>query len=159
MAMGLPPVTSAVLLIAKLFLVKRGCFGEISEMSLLPLRGSSVSGKYVCNIYFVWLVKPIHLIFIDYQSANKLWAATTCHVCSITGWLRRLVAQTARPHTDSHICFGRRSRRCSPLRVACLISILLCVYFSVCVVWCPGQNKRIAPLSFLDGCRKRRLKD
>jgi hypothetical protein len=27
------------------------------------------------------------------------------------------------------------------------------------LVWCPGQNKRIAPLSFLLGCRKRRLKD
>jgi hypothetical protein len=26
------------------------------------------------------------------------------------------------------------------------------------LVWCPGQNKRIAPLSFLHGCRKRRLK-
>jgi hypothetical protein len=30
-------------------------------------------------------------------------------------------------------------------------------YYSL--VWCPGQNKRIAPLSFLHGCRKRRLKD
>jgi hypothetical protein len=28
-----------------------------------------------------------------------------------------------------------------------------------CLVWCPGQNKRIAPFSFLHGCRKRRLKD
>jgi hypothetical protein len=27
------------------------------------------------------------------------------------------------------------------------------------LVWCPGQNKRIAPLSFFHGCRKRRLKD
>jgi hypothetical protein len=27
------------------------------------------------------------------------------------------------------------------------------------LVWYPGQNKRIAPLSFLYGCRKRRLKD
>jgi hypothetical protein len=27
------------------------------------------------------------------------------------------------------------------------------------LVWCPGQNKRIAPVSFLHGCRKRRLKD
>jgi hypothetical protein len=27
------------------------------------------------------------------------------------------------------------------------------------LVWCPGQNKRIAPLSFLHGCRKRRLKN
>jgi hypothetical protein len=26
-------------------------------------------------------------------------------------------------------------------------------------VWCPGRNKRIAPLTFLHGCRKRRLKD
>jgi hypothetical protein len=24
-----------------------------------------------------------------------------------------------------------------------------------CLVWCPGQNKRIAPLSFLHGFRKR----
>jgi hypothetical protein len=27
------------------------------------------------------------------------------------------------------------------------------------LVWCTKQNKRIAPLSFLNGCRKRRLKD
>jgi hypothetical protein len=27
------------------------------------------------------------------------------------------------------------------------------------LVWCPGQNKRITPLSFPHGCRKRRLKD
>jgi hypothetical protein len=26
-------------------------------------------------------------------------------------------------------------------------------------VWCPAQNKRIAPLSFFHGCRKRQLKD
>jgi hypothetical protein len=26
------------------------------------------------------------------------------------------------------------------------------------LVWCPGQNKRITPLSFLHGYRKRRLK-
>jgi hypothetical protein len=25
--------------------------------------------------------------------------------------------------------------------------------------WCLGQHKRIAPLSFFHGCRKRRLKD
>jgi hypothetical protein len=29
----------------------------------------------------------------------------------------------------------------------------------VSLVWCPGQNIRIAPLSFFNGCRKRRLKD
>jgi hypothetical protein len=28
-----------------------------------------------------------------------------------------------------------------------------------CLVWCPGQNKRIAPLYALHGRRKRRLKD
>jgi hypothetical protein len=27
------------------------------------------------------------------------------------------------------------------------------------LVWCPRQNKRIALLSFLDGCHKMRLKD
>jgi hypothetical protein len=32
-------------------------------------------------------------------------------------------------------------------------------YDMICHVWCPGQNKRIAPLSFLHGCRKKRLKD
>jgi hypothetical protein len=26
-----------------------------------------------------------------------------------------------------------------------------------CLAWCPGQSKRIAPLSFFHGCRKRRL--
>jgi hypothetical protein len=31
--------------------------------------------------------------------------------------------------------------------------------FRLSLVWCPGRNKRIAPLSFLHGCRKRRLKD
>jgi hypothetical protein len=34
---------------------------------------------------------------------------------------------------------------------------LLSVYLRL--VWCPVQNKRIAPLSFFHGCRKRRLKD
>jgi hypothetical protein len=28
----------------------------------------------------------------------------------------------------------------------------------IILVWSPGQNKRIAPLSFLHGCRKWRLK-
>jgi hypothetical protein len=36
---------------------------------------------------------------------------------------------------------------------------LLLLLFYLCLVWCPGQNKRIAPLSFHHGCRKRRLKD
>jgi hypothetical protein len=27
------------------------------------------------------------------------------------------------------------------------------------LMWCPGQNKRIARLSFFHGCRKKRLKD
>jgi hypothetical protein len=27
------------------------------------------------------------------------------------------------------------------------------------LVWCPGQNKRIASHPFFDGCRKRRVKD
>jgi hypothetical protein len=32
-------------------------------------------------------------------------------------------------------------------------------YIPLTLVWCPGQNKRIAPLSFLHGCHKRRLKE
>jgi hypothetical protein len=35
----------------------------------------------------------------------------------------------------------------------------LYTYINYSLVWCPGQNKRIAPLSFLHGCCKRRLKD
>jgi hypothetical protein len=35
----------------------------------------------------------------------------------------------------------------------------ICTVNSTGFVWCPGQNKRIAPLSFFHGCRKRRLKD
>jgi hypothetical protein len=31
-------------------------------------------------------------------------------------------------------------------------------YFDLYLVWCPGQNKRIAPLSFLHGCRKKATK-
>jgi hypothetical protein len=31
--------------------------------------------------------------------------------------------------------------------------------FIIIIVWCSGQNKRIAPLSFFHGCRNRRLKD
>jgi hypothetical protein len=27
--------------------------------------------------------------------------------------------------------------------------------FFICLVWCPEQNKRIAPLSLFRGCRKR----
>jgi hypothetical protein len=36
-------------------------------------------------------------------------------------------------------------------------AIHLLVLLNKCLMWCPGQNKRIAPLSF-HGCRKRRLK-
>jgi hypothetical protein len=43
--MGLPPVTSAVLLIV--ILGKRERLGGISEMPLLPYQGSSVSGMHV----------------------------------------------------------------------------------------------------------------
>jgi hypothetical protein len=38
-AMGLPPVTTAVFLKAKSVLLKRGRFGVISEIPLLPVRG------------------------------------------------------------------------------------------------------------------------
>jgi hypothetical protein len=31
--------------------------------------------------------------------------------------------------------------------------------FILCPVWCPGHNKRIAPLPFFHKCLKRRLKD
>jgi hypothetical protein len=37
--------------------------------------------------------------------------------------------------------------------------ILLLFHIVIILVWCQGQNKRIAPLSFFNGCRKRRLKD
>jgi hypothetical protein len=33
------------------------------------------------------------------------------------------------------------------------------VSFKFCIVWYPWQTKRIASLSFFQGCRKRRLKD
>jgi hypothetical protein len=36
--MGLPPITSAVFLIANKFLVKRGCLGGISDIPLLHIR-------------------------------------------------------------------------------------------------------------------------
>jgi hypothetical protein len=42
-----------------------------------------------------------------------------------------------------------------------IISLLLWLWSPsvICLVWCPGQNKRIAPLSFFHWCRKMRLKD
>jgi hypothetical protein len=40
-----------------------------------------------------------------------------------------------------------------------LLILTCCLSLTVSLVWCLGQNKRIAPLSFLHGCRKRRLKD
>jgi hypothetical protein len=53
MAMGLSPATSAVVLTAKSFFVKRGRLERISKAPLLPLRGSNVSGilvgMYVSN--------------------------------------------------------------------------------------------------------------
>jgi hypothetical protein len=39
------------------------------------------------------------------------------------------------------------------------VAIFGLVYYLVCLVWFPGQNKRIVPLSFPHGCRKSRLKD
>jgi hypothetical protein len=39
---------------------------------------------------------------------------------------------------------------------SCILSSFISMFR---LVWCPGQNKRIAPLSLLHGCRKRRLKD
>jgi hypothetical protein len=42
------------------------------------------------------------------------------------------------------------------------ISINNTIYRHMCRYvsgWCPGQNKRIAPLPFFQECRKRRLKD
>jgi hypothetical protein len=50
-AMGLPLVMSAVFLT---IYVKRGRLGAISEMPLLPLRGLSVSGMYVCISLANW---------------------------------------------------------------------------------------------------------
>jgi hypothetical protein len=39
------------------------------------------------------------------------------------------------------------------------LSVLFIKLYYYTLVWCPRQNKRIAPLSFLHGCRIRRLKD
>jgi hypothetical protein len=41
------------------------------------------------------------------------------------------------------------------------LSVFMYNMYLLCVVWCPGQNKRIAFffLSFFHGYRKRRLKD
>jgi hypothetical protein len=47
-------------------LVKRGCLGGISEIPLLPLRGWSVSGMYVC-MYVCnsrYLISPTHEIIV-----------------------------------------------------------------------------------------------
>jgi hypothetical protein len=47
--MGLPPDTSAVLIPhSSVIMVRRERLGEISEMPLLPPRGWSVSGMYLC---------------------------------------------------------------------------------------------------------------
>jgi hypothetical protein len=43
---------------------------------------------------------------------------------------------------------------CHGCKFCAWMTILYCI-----LVWCPGQNKRIALFSFLQGCRKRRLKD
>jgi hypothetical protein len=41
-----------------------------------------------------------------------------------------------------------------------IVHFLLCeMYFLFSLVWCPGEDKRIAPLFLLHGCRKRLLKD
>jgi hypothetical protein len=44
---------------------------------------------------------------------------------------------------------------CSRLMMMMMMNLCYQIYVSV---WCPAQNKRIAPLLF-NGCRKRRLKD
>jgi hypothetical protein len=55
--------------------------------------------------------------------------------------------------TKSIISFNKLQRTLD-LNIIVIFFLLSCR-----LVWCPGQNKRIAPLSFLHGCRKRRLKD
>jgi hypothetical protein len=56
--MGLPPVTSTVLLIAKYILVNLWRLGGISVMPIIPLQGNNVSGllklvKNYSNFVFV----------------------------------------------------------------------------------------------------------
>jgi hypothetical protein len=61
MAMSLPLVPSAVFLIAKYFLVKCGRLEGISEMTLPPLRGLSVSGMYE----FMYVLKGRNVIVLS----------------------------------------------------------------------------------------------
>jgi hypothetical protein len=75
--MGSPPKTSAVFLIAVIF-IKRGHLEEISEMPLLPLRGTSVSGMYVfCQHNSFQFLVSFFLVVDEYtagRSANLLMA-------------------------------------------------------------------------------------
>jgi hypothetical protein len=42
---------------------------------------------------------------------------------------------------------------------SCFVRIQDILYVYQCLVWGPGQNKRIAPLPFVHECRERRLKN
>jgi hypothetical protein len=53
----------------------------------------------------------------------------------------------------------KEARLCKVCMDSEVITHLLYLCLLISLVWCPGQNKRIAPLSFLHGCRKRRLND
>jgi hypothetical protein len=72
--------------------------------------------------------------------------------CTLSYWCRELDATT---YSHTGIPSGPRSPgNCFSDHVAHFTYI-----HTTRLVWCPRQNKRIAPLSFFHGCRKRRLKE
>jgi hypothetical protein len=87
------------------------------------------------------------MLTLPYRSQLRGVQCTPCNKARMQiagGWTEAILC-------DGILVLGRTGFKTGLLniRIVCLLGL----------VWCSGLNKRIAPLSFFHGCRKRRLKD
>jgi hypothetical protein len=109
-----------------------------------------------------------------YRSTEKLeiinfWSPITHHHHPMTDkrcLTSAIPRRSARPSSYSTHTNSMPIISIVPISFACLgqddVVYNVCGYFIYMfnsLVWCPVKNKRIAPLLFFHGCRKRRLKD
>jgi hypothetical protein len=134
------------------------------------------------NLSGVWKRKILHISMIIYQSLKlvscfDLIRITRCNLPNIEAYRIVLISFSFRTLLKvdlRHLCSDmsikvaenkaqdRHASRNTTLRqlsgsVNIIMYIFTCLCLCKCYVWWPGQNKRIAPLSFFHGCRTRRL--